>query len=63
MLLTKPRNRPSPKLPHERDESPAPPQQPNETVAQGERDLAQGLEDTDRYEDARRVFERDKRRR
>jgi hypothetical protein len=63
VLLTAPRNRPSPKLPHERDESPSPPQAPDPTIAQGERDLAQGREDTDRYGEARRIFERRNRRR
>jgi hypothetical protein len=63
VLLTAPRNRPSPKLPHERDESPSPPQAPDPTIAQGERDLAQGREDTDRYQDAQRVFEHRTRRR
>jgi hypothetical protein len=63
VLLTAPRNRTSPKLPQERDESPSPPQAPDPTIAQGERDLAQGREDTDRYNDARRVFERHNRRR
>jgi len=48
----------APKLPHERDESPATPLKPGATMAQAERDLAHGQTDTDRYTDAARTFER-----
>src|SRR5262249_17291078 len=56
------RGRSAPKLPHERDESVATPTRPARRIVQAERDLAQGRQDTDCYNDARRAFERARKR-
>jgi hypothetical protein len=48
----------TPELPHERDESPSIKVPPDPAVAQAHRDLESGQQDTDRYKDARRMFER-----
>lgn len=48
----------TPKLPHERDESPSIKMPADPAVAQARRDLENGLQDTDRYKDAHRTFER-----
>ena len=49
-------SRSAPKLPHERDESVAAPAPPDKQIVQAHRDLARGLQDTDRYNEARKVF-------
>ena len=54
----KTKSKSAPKLPHERDESPATPSKPGATMVQAEHDLAQGQKDTDRYTDATQTFER-----
>jgi hypothetical protein len=48
----------TPKLPHERDESPSIKMPPDPAIAQAHRDVESGQQDTDRYKDARRTFER-----
>ena len=45
-------------LPHERDESPHPPGEPNPVTAQGARDVEQGKTDTDCYDAAGPRFDR-----
>jgi hypothetical protein len=53
----------SPKLPHERDESPSLKVPPDPAVAQGQRDLETGQQDTDAYKKASETFERSRARR
>jgi len=48
----------SPKLPHERDESPSLKVPPDPAIAQGHRDMETGQQDTDRYKTANETFER-----
>jgi hypothetical protein len=48
----------SPKLPHERDESPAVPSAPTPQIDRARRDVAEGQVDTDSYTRTRDDFER-----
>lgn len=48
----------APRLPHEKDEHTESPHAPRRPIIQAEADLAQGRVDTDRRQDAARVFDK-----
>ena len=62
VVLTEQSEASSPKLPHERDESPSLPAKRQAKMVQAEQDLAAGQQDTDRRSEARQAFARGPRR-
>lgn len=58
VVLTEQTEAASPKLPHERDESPSLPAKRQAKMVQAEKDLSAGQQDTDRRSDAAKSFAR-----